>query len=347
MFRIGVIAAATTTALLLTGSAASAGPQTVPNGPWVQEQQQVSLERLHSYQQLVDALHQISRQSDGRVSLETIGRSNQGRDLYLAKVGHGPTTVLYITQQHGDEPLGTEAALQLLQRLGNPGAPWQAILDRVTLLVVPRVNPDGGELFWRQNYDPGCSGAYCTPGRGFDINRWHDPAVDPAANPVPEAAAVQRVFQRYSPSLVVDYHHQGSYVTDTGELITTSIFWPNTSGVPADAITLSKQACVTISDTLSHYGYAEVSQYPGTLPRGIARNAYGLLGAGSVLVELRGGIGQKSSGMLVRTAYVIMASLLEAVAEGTLYEADPTRADLIPLRGDWVEDPHEEHQTFE
>jgi hypothetical protein len=345
MFRIGVIAATTTAVLVLAGPGAQAAPQTVPNGPWVQDRQQVSLERLHSYQQLVDALHQISRQSHGRVSLETIGRSHEGRDLYLAKVGHGPTRVLYLTQQHGDEPLGTEAALQLLQRLANPGARWQAILDQVTLLMVPRVNPDGGERFWRQNYDPDCTGAYCTPGRGFDINRWHDPAVDPDANPVPEAGAVQRVFQRYAPRLVVDYHHQGSYLTDDGELITTSIFWPNTSGVPASAVTLSRQACVTISDTLGHYGYAEVSQYPGTLPRGIARNAYGLLGAGSVLVEMRGGIGQKSSGMLVRTAYVVMASLLEAVAEGTLYEADPARADLIPLRGDWVEDPHEEHEA--
>ncbi|HEX2419934.1 MAG TPA: M14 family zinc carboxypeptidase [Micromonosporaceae bacterium] len=340
MFRIGVIAATTSAALVLAGSPVLAGPQTVPNGPWIQDQQKVGLERLHSYQQLVDALHQISQQSDGQVSLETIGRSNEGRDLYLAKVGHGSTKVLYLTQQHGDEPLGTEAALHLLRQLGNPGTQWQAILDEITLLVVPRVNPDGAERFWRQNYDPDCTGEYCTPGRGFDVNRWHDPAVDPTVNPVPEAAAVQRVFGRYSPSLVVDYHHQGSYVTEDGDLITTSIFWPNTSGVSEAAVTLSKQACVTISDTLTRYGYAEVSQYPGTLPRGIARNAYGLLGAGSVLVELRGGIGQKSSGMLVRTAYVVMASLLEAVAEGTLHQADPTRADLIPLRGDFVEDPH-------
>lgn len=334
-------------ALIIAGAAlvaaaatpAQATPQTVPNGPWVQEHQHVSLERLHSYTELVKELRQIEQQARGRVSVSTIGQSNEGRDIFLARVGRGPTKILYITQQHGDEPLGTEAALQLLRRLGAGGA-WDAVLDRVTLLVVPRVNPDGAERDQRENHDPDCSGAFCNPGQGFDINRWHDPAVPPATNPVPEAAAIQRAFAEHRPSFVVDYHHQGSYVSADGDLITTSIFWPNTAGVPAAAVAFSRQICVTIYDTLNHYGFAEVSQYPGTLPRGIARNAYGLQGAGSVLVELRGGIGQKSAGMLIRTAYIIMASLLEAAAEGTLDDADPARADLIPLRGRSVNDPH-------
>jgi hypothetical protein len=85
-----------------------------------------------------------------------------------------------------------------------------------------------------------------------------------------------------------------------------------------------------------------VSQYPGTLPRGIARNSYGIRGAGSVLVELRGDIGQKSAGMLVRTAYATMAALLESIAEGTVFAQDPARADTIPLRGAFVDNPHEE-----
>jgi hypothetical protein len=331
-----------TSLAVATTATATADPQTVPNGPWVQDSQRVSLERLHSYDEMVKALRQIERSSHGRVSLETVGRSNEGRDLYLAKVGTGPTKVLYITQQHGNEPLGTEAALQLLQRVGNGGAGWDAILSKVTLLVIPKVNPDGSERFQRQNHDPDCSGAFCTPGVGFDVNRWHDPAIAPEANPVPEAAAVQRVAIKYQPNMVVDYHHQGSYRSADGDLITASIFWPNHPDAPAPAVALSRQLCLVIFDTLMHYGFAEVSQYPGTLPRGIARNSYGIRGAGSVLVELRGDIGQKSSGMLVRTAYASMAALLESIAEGTVHTLDPARADAIPLRGDFVDNPHEE-----
>jgi predicted deacylase len=328
-------------AVAATGTA-TADPQSVPNGPWVQDTQHVSLQRLHSYDEMVKALWQIERSSKGRVSLEIVGQSNEGRDLYLAKVGTGPNKVLYITQQHGNEPLGTEAALQLLQRLGNGGAGWDAVLNKLTLLVIPKVNPDGSERFQRENHDPDCAGAFCTPGVGFDVNRWHDPAVSPEANPVPEAAAVQRVAISYQPKMVVDFHHQGSYRSADGDLITASIFWPNHPDAPAPAVSLSRQMCVVIFDTLMHYGFAEVSQYPGTLPRGIARNSYGIRGAGSVLVELRGGIGQKSAGMLVRTAYATMAALLESTADGTVFTQDPDRADSIPLRGQFVESPHEE-----
>lgn len=327
--------------LATSATAATADPQTRPNGPWVQDSQQVRLERLHTYTEMVTELRRIAQRSQGRLTLETVGRSNEGRDLYLAKIGTGPVKVLYITQQHGNEPLGTEAALQLLARLARGGSGWDEVLRRVTLLVIPKVNPDGSERFQRQNHDPDCSGAFCLPGVGFDVNRWHDPAVAPEDNPVPEAAAVQRTAIKYQPSYVVDFHHQGSYVSEDGDLITGSIFWPNHPDAPAAAVRLSKQMCALIYDTLMHYGFAEISQYPGTLPRGIARNSYGIRGAGSVLVELRGDIGQKSSGMLVRTAYATMSALLEGVAEGTVQTQDPAAADAIPLRGDPVDNPHE------
>jgi hypothetical protein len=46
--------------------------------------------------------------------------------------------------------------------------------------------------------------------------------------------------------------------------------------------------------------------------------------------------------MLVRTAYATMAALLESIAEGTVFTLDPARADTIALRGDFVDNPHEE-----
>ena len=46
-----------------------------------------------------------------------------------------------------------------------------------------------------------------------------------------------------------------------------------------------------IAQTLAQYPYADLSRYPGGTEPGISRNAYGLLGSGSVLLELRGGIG--------------------------------------------------------
>jgi hypothetical protein len=60
-------------------------------------------------------------------------------------------------------------------------------------------------------------------------------------------------------------------VNADGDMITTSIFWPKVAGVPQPDLDFSKQICVTIYEILSHYGFAEVSQYPGTLPNGSER----------------------------------------------------------------------------
>src|SRR5687767_5256184 len=109
--------------LLMAPSSAGAQPQSVPNGPWLEDTQHMSLERLHTNAELAAALQRIADRSKGRMTLEVAGRSNEGRPLWLAKVGSGDTTVLYITQQHGNEPLGTEAALQLLQRLATSNHP--------------------------------------------------------------------------------------------------------------------------------------------------------------------------------------------------------------------------------
>jgi len=326
--------------------AAGAQPQSVPNGPWLQDTQHMSLERLHTTAELATELRRIAERSKGRMTLEVAGRSNEGRPLWLAKVGSGDTTVLYITQQHGNEPLGTEAALNLLRRLATSGQPdIQRMRSELTILVVPRVNPDGHERFWRQNFDPtiepGAPTDFWTEGRGYDINRWHLPSLAPEDNPVPEAATVQRVYAEYQPEIVVDFHHQGSYVNEDGELIKTSMFWPRPEGgAGQDAIDRSKQATWLMYETLGHYGFAEVSQYPGGPEPGIARNAYGALGSASVLVEMRGDIGQKSSGYLIRTFYAAMFSLLEGATEGTLSSIDPVLADTIPLRGESIDNPH-------
>ena len=52
-----------------------------------------------------------------------------------------------------------------------------------------------------------------------------------------------------------------------------------------------------------------------------------------------------SAGIPVRTAYVIMAAVAESVADGTVYEQDPARADAVPRRGPSVDDPHDRDQN--
>ena len=202
------------------------------------------------------------------------------------------------------------------------------------------------------NYDPTAPDRdtskylYTDGGVGWDINRYHfsdwtdsplyawymtDPDAYPfPENPVPESVAVMNAFQKYQPIWIVDFHGQGTYVTDEGENVTSSMLWPTNEGA-ADVVDLSKQLCVVMMDQMSQYGYATVNLYPGGTEPGIARNAYGIEGSGSVLVEMKGGIGQKSNGMLVKHAVEQMMAILEATADGSLYMADPDRVEELDI----------------
>src|SRR5207249_3039991 len=79
-----------------------------------------------------------------RVRVVSLARSAQGRDVWLVTLGKpDPSTkptVLVVANLEADHVVGSQVALGLVERLA--GADW---LDRVTLYVVPRLNPDGAE----------------------------------------------------------------------------------------------------------------------------------------------------------------------------------------------------------
>lgn len=327
----------------------------VPNGPWLTGEQEVRYNGFYDYEELVRRLEQIERSTQGRVSVDAIGQSSQGRDIFRAMVGDGAEDVFVITQQHGNEPTGTEAVLtNLLSLLGSNGTIAQDILNELTVHVVPRVNVDGAEIPQRYNIDSDApardtSEGFFTAGSegvGWDINRYHDPDWEESRlyqnhpdeypeNPVPEAVAVHETVEAVDPLWIADVHNQGTYKDDDGDMIMSSIFWPINERVAEGPQNLSKQLCRVIYDHVQPFGYANITQYPGGTYPGIARNGYGLRGLGSILIEHRAGVGQKSQGYRNRLALEQLMSIFEATADGSLYDVDPTAAEDIPERGDW------------
>lgn len=370
--RLGALVAAA--ALLPVGltATAAADPQTTPNGPWPGENPS-NLAAIHSYEELWSTLETMENRAQGAFDLSPAPlTSNTGREIPVVTVGDGPRSVMYIANQHGDEFVVSEAMINLLRRISGNSPTAAAIRDELTVTVVPRVNVDGFDADvtdaegnttpWRQNYDPTCTVAceFYAEGRGYDMNRYHsysDNAFDHPylpgdddLNPVPESIAMRLLWEERRPELVVDFHHQGSYVDEDGRLITGSTMWPNALeeaealGIEdefADTITRSQRAVSVMLTELEQYGFANITRYPSTTTPGIARNAYGLLGSASVLFEMRGGIDAKSNGYIAKTAEVAGMSVLEAVAEGSWLTTSLEPVENIRERGDRVTDPHE------
>ncbi|MDE5412849.1 M14 family zinc carboxypeptidase [Alkalihalobacterium chitinilyticum] len=110
-----------------------------------------SISGFMTHEQMAKRLKQIERTSQGRVQVEVVGESNRGRDIYMARVGTGDRVVLIQSEIHGNEKTGTEAIMNMLQQLGNNSRQSQKIRDELTIVFMPKMNPDGAEMDKRRN----------------------------------------------------------------------------------------------------------------------------------------------------------------------------------------------------
>jgi Zinc carboxypeptidase len=225
-----------------------------------------------------------------RVSISVIGKTAQKRPLHLVKIGNpAPAspekarrqpTVLFVCSQHGNEPAGREACLQLLRDLAfSQKKDDVSLLSNATVLVVPSANPDGRAANTRENT------------AGIDINRDHLNLVSP------EAQAVARVVRDWKPELVMDLHEYGPSVPAVydDELL---YLWPRNLNVHQGIHDLSKsfvdeyiepgaEAKGYRADEYGQYELADQDfhQSAGDGDEGIARNAMGLRHSLGILVE--------------------------------------------------------------
>jgi predicted deacylase len=364
----GALGAACAIVALTVAPAAADPPATKPNGPWATPNQNESLSSLRDYDELVSTLERTvaASQGDTRLSYSPFRAKGSGRQIPIVTIGSGERGIVIIANQHGDEYVVSNSAIEIVRALSSNSAAARAIREELTVTVIPRVNVDGFDATptgspWRYNVDPGvCPVGPCPAfyqrNQGYDINRYHsylrsDPLDDPntgpvgvgqADNPVPEALAVRNAYDAAggpdTVEVVIDLHHQGTRIDAQGDMVTASTLWPNATGTADalgirpqfdDAIFRSKQVVSTLLQGVERFGYVNFSRYPGTTPPGISRNAYGLLGSASVLIEVRGDVGQKSGGYLAKTGYEAVASVVDALADGSLYSADTGVAEAL------------------
>jgi hypothetical protein len=162
-------------------------------------------------------------------------------------------------------------------------------------------------------------------------------------NPVPEAVAVGNVTRRFNPVWTIDFHGQGQYLTAEGKDIKASTLWPTAAAAQPAAVTLSKRLVAVTKQFSDQYPLALLTKYPGGTEEGISRNAYGIYGIGSVLIEIKGGGAYRTEpGYLIRYASDMMRNLLLRTADGSVFTTDPNIADTLPTDDPSNRRPYEE-----
>lgn len=268
--------------------------------------------------ELVQRLRALQARHAGRLTLETIGRSFEGREIQQLTIGRGPRKVLLWSQMHGDEPSATPALLDVADYLLTHAqdAPAAAILDRLTLIVIPMLNPDGTERYQRRN------------AQAIDVNR------DALNLATPEGVLLKAVRDRHRPELGFNLHDQNRRTTVTGTGTLASIALLAVSGDEQGTLTpgrlRAKRACAAVHAALTPFVPGGVSRYDEDWsPRAFGDNLTAW-GTPVVLIESGGLPAGRPATDLTRLDFVALLTTLADLATDDLARHDPAVYDGLP-----------------
>ncbi|CAL8071452.1 unnamed protein product [Orchesella dallaii] len=132
----------------------------------------------HNYDDLTSYLRNVNSMFPNITALYSIGKSSQGRELWVLVVSTSPykhvlgiPNVKYVANMHGNEAVGREMMLHLIQHLvtqypRDEYVRW--LLENTRIHIMPSMNPDGYEVS-KEGTCEGAQGRYNS--RGYDLNR--------------------------------------------------------------------------------------------------------------------------------------------------------------------------------
>ncbi len=271
--------------------------------------------------ELGERLRALAARHPGQLSLESLGRSVEGREIQLLTLGRGPRRVMLWSQMHGDEPSATPALLDLVSSLLGIDAPeHRLILDRLTLFVVPMLNPDGAERYGRRN------------SHAIDVNR------DALQLATPEGRLLKGLRDRHQPELGFNLHDQNRRTTVGETSVLATIALLAVSGDAQGTLTpgraRAKRVCSRIARALGPLVPGGIGRYGEDWnPRAFGDNLTAW-GTPVVLIESGGIPPGRSYADLTRLNYVALLASLHGLAlddlageDGSLYEGLGRNAD--------------------
>jgi hypothetical protein len=285
---------------------------------WDAEHVSAPLPPLVDHAEVVKRLDSVASTPD-LFTVEKIGESIEGRSISYVRAGTGPLGVLLWSQMHGDEPTATSALFDVFDyiRRHRSDAGIRRILTRLTLHVVPMLNPDGAERFQRRN------------AQGIDINR------DALRLQTPEGRILKALRDRLNPQVGFNLHNQ-SWRTSVGDppmpasISLLSVASDKTRTESAGR-TLTKKICAVIRDALEPFASGQIGRYDEEFEVRAFGDNLTLWGTPVVLIETGPWPSLEPDAALVRLNFVAVMSALDAMASGQVQHADPARYESLPV----------------
>jgi len=196
--------------------------------------------------------YEANDKGDANFSISQAGTSFLEKPIYKITIGEGPIDILIWSQMHGNEPTATASLFDLINYTRSPeNKTWfESWRDKITLHIVPMLNPDGAELEQRVN------------GQGIDINR------DAKALQTPEGKLLLSLAEEIKPQFGFNLHSQSRFYTvgKTNNSAVISLLAPayNDAKETNQSRKKAKQLVALINQAIHHQYPNHVGRYDDT-----------------------------------------------------------------------------------
>jgi hypothetical protein len=146
-----------------------------------------------------------------KIPVEIIGQSVLGKPIYKYTIGTGATRIFMWSQMHGNESTTTKAVFDFFNVIHSDNEIGAKLLQEFTFCFLPMVNPDGAELYTRENANK------------VDLNR------DSVDLSQPESQLLRKTFEDFKPDFCYNLHDQRTIfgAGDSGNVATVSFLAPS------------------------------------------------------------------------------------------------------------------------
>jgi hypothetical protein len=286
---------------------------------WDAEHVSPPLPPLVDHAEVVRRLNALVKGSPDLFSMEKLGESVEGRSINYVRAGSGPLAVLLWSQMHGDEPTATSALFDVFEylRAHRQDPVVRRLLSRLTLHVVPMLNPDGAERFQRRN------------AQSIDINR------DAVRLQTAEGRLLKGLRDRLRPRIGFNLHNQ-SWRTSVGNppkpasISLLSVAYDEKRSENSGR-TLTKKVCAVIRNALEPFAPGQIGRYDDEFEVRAFGDNLTLWGTPVVLIETGPSPSQTPDPPLVRLNFIAIVSALDALASGAVNRAKAKRYEELPM----------------
>lgn len=281
-------------------------------------------EKRFKHSDIVPLIVHLKNNKDFTVN--EVGTSVEGRDLFLISVGHGDKKIFLWSQMHGDEPTATAALFDVFNFLSDSSyiEIKKNILSKVKIYFLPMVNPDGAEKFQRRNIF------------NIDINR------DANRLQTPEAIILKEVFDSLKAEFGFNLHDQDPRYSVGNSFKSAAIsFLAPAFNYEKDVDQVREKSILLIgrlSRMLSKFIPGHIAKYSDEYEPRAFGDSFQKWGTSTILVESGGWKNDPEKQFLRKMNFLLLISAFKEIAENGYKNESPAVYEKIPFNDKYIFD---------